>query len=243
MSTSSIPIIGITAYRAPAAWGDRMDVDTHLLATRYANAVLRAGGAPVLLPPFPDEDVADAVLDGVSGLVLTGGPDVNPARYGQEPGAHTVAWSDERDASEIWLAHAASRRGLPVLGICRGMQLMAVAGGGSLDQHLPDITGKSDHEVGGTYAPVTVHVEPGHRISALEPATFVTHCHHHQTVHDHPGFTATARDDDGILHAMEEPGDRFAVGVQWHPETTDDPALFDGLVAAATTYRESSGRD
>lgn len=235
-TTPTTPVIGISAYRQAASWGDRTDVDTHLLAARYADAVLRAGGAPVLLPPFPTADVAEAALAAVSGLVLTGGPDINPERYGQEPGAHTVGWSDVRDASEIWLARAASRRRLPVLGICRGMQLMAVAGGGTLDQHLPDLTGDDSHEVGTTYSPVTVRVEPGHRISALEPAVFVTHCHHHQTVHEHPGFVATAYDGHGILHAMEEDGDRFALGVQWHPETTDDPSLFDGLVAAARAF-------
>ncbi len=230
----SRPIIGVTTYRQEASWGTWRQVAADLLPSDYARAVERAGGIPVLVPPLADREAARAVLARLDGLLIAGGADVNPARYGQEPDPHVVRWYDDRDASELWLLAEADVLRLPVLGICRGMQLMAVAAGGSLVQHLPDVVGHDTHTGGeGSYAPIPVTIEQGHRISRLLGDGVTSASHHHQAVSEHPGFVATARDADGVLQAMEAEGDRFEVGVQWHPETTDDVRVIEGLVEAA----------
>jgi putative glutamine amidotransferase len=228
------PVIGITTYRQPADWGTWRGVSADLLPADYARAVERSGGVPVLLPVFASADAAAAAAHRVDGIVLAGGADLNPALYGAGADPHVVGWYDDRDASELWLLAAAETRGLPVLGICRGMQLMAVAAGGTLLQHLPDNVGHDRHGGGPTtFGEVAVDVAPGHRISTLLDRAFIAPCHHHQAVDAHPGYVATARDEDGVLQAMEADGDRFAVAVQWHPEASRDSGLFDGLVAAA----------
>jgi len=230
----SRPVIGITSYRQPADWGAWRGVRADLLPADYADAVERAGGAPVVLPVLATEEAAVAVVGAIDGLVLAGGADLNPARYGQAPDPHVTSWYDDRDASELRVLAAADARGIPVLGICRGMQLMAVAAGGALVQHLPDVVGHGVHGGGpGEYGDVAVRVEPGHRISALLSATVSGACHHHQAVAAHPGYVATAHDADGVLQAMESEGDRFRVAVQWHPEVGGDAGLFRGLVEAA----------
>jgi putative glutamine amidotransferase len=236
------PVIGLTMYRQPASWGAWRDVDADLLPADYARSIEAAGGLPVLLPSpsrSGERDAAAAardVVDRVDGLLIAGGADINPARYGQEPDPHVVRWYDDRDGWELALLAAADAASLPVLGICRGMQLMAVAAGGSLVQHLPDVVGHSRHGGGDGYEPVPVEIEAGHRISALLGSRAVAHCHHHQAVAQHPGYVATARDADGVLQAMEREGEPFRVGVQWHPETSDDVGLFSGLVAAAAAW-------
>ncbi len=231
------PLIGITTYRQSADWGAWRGVPADLLPAAYARAVERAGGVPVLVPVLATEQAAEAVVGRLDGLIIAGGADVDPARYGEQPHPAVTVWYDDRDASELWLLAAAERRGVPVLGICRGMQVMAVAAGGALTQHLPDVVGHAAHAGTATeYGRVGVRVEPGHRISALIGTVIQAPCHHHQAVERHPGFVATAFDDDGVLQAMEAPGERFAIGVQWHPETDDDPGLFDGLVAAAREH-------
>jgi putative glutamine amidotransferase len=230
----STPVIGITAYRQPADWGTWREVPADLLPADYARAVERAGGAPVLLPVLATEEAAAAAVARLDGLVLAGGADLNPARYGQEPDPNVVRWDDDRDASELRVLAAADAAALPVLGVCRGMQLMAAAHGGTLVQHLPDVVGHDRH--GGPpsgYGEVTVHLEAGRRIAGLLHRSFIAPCHHHQAVATHPGFVAAAHDDDGVLQAMEAEGDRFALAVQWHPEASSDAGLFEGLVAAA----------
>ncbi len=235
-------MIGITTYRQPAAWSTWRGVDADLVPADYARSIERSGGAPVLLPPVASAEAAAAVVARIDGLVIAGGADVNPLRYGQQPDANVVAWYDDRDASELWLLEAAEARAIPVLGICRGMQLMAVAAGGTLVQHLPDVVGHAVHSGGDSeYGHVPVTVDPGHRISGLVGAVVEAPCHHHQAVATHPGYTATARDSDGVLQAMEAEGDRFVIGVQWHPETATDPGLFNGLIAAATVMRPANG--
>ncbi|MDQ4504116.1 gamma-glutamyl-gamma-aminobutyrate hydrolase family protein [Sinomonas sp. ASV322] len=236
---SDTPVIGLTTYRQPADWSTWRRVEADLLPSDYARSVERAGGIPVLLPAFATADAAAAAVDRLDGLLLAGGADINPARYGQAPHESIAGWYDERDASELWLLAAADARELPVLGICRGMQLMAVAAGGTLVQHLPDVVGHARHAGGDSeYSAVPVSVGPGHRISELIGGAVLAPCHHHQAVATHPAYVATARDGDGVLQAMEALGSRFAVGVQWHPETADDPGLFKGLVAAAREYAE-----
>jgi len=227
------PVIGLTTYREHAAygvWNQRAD----LLPTEYAEAVTATGGVPVLLPPIGEPGAADVVVARLDGLVISGGADVDPGRYGAEPHQRTAAWRPDRDAWEAALLTAAEARGLPVLGVCRGMQLMAVHAGGTLDQHTPDLVGHEEHSPGGdAYGTVRVTTEAGSRVAGLVGETLEVSCHHHQSVRTHPGFVPAARAVDGTLEAMEAPGDRFCVAVQWHPETADDVGLLAGLVRAA----------
>jgi putative glutamine amidotransferase len=176
------------------------------------------------------------VIARLDGLLIAGGADINPARYGQAPDPHVTRWYDDRDAWELALLAAADAVSLPVLGICRGMQLMAVAAGGSLIQHLPHVVGHGRHSGGDRYEPMPVEIDEGHRISELLGPYLVAPCHHHQAVAEHPGYVATAHDADGVLQAMEAEGEAFRIGVQWHPETTDDARLFIGFVAAAAAW-------
>ncbi|MBU3063657.1 gamma-glutamyl-gamma-aminobutyrate hydrolase family protein [Nocardia sp. NEAU-G5] len=230
---SDAPVIGLTTYRQAADWSSWRGVEADLLPSDYARAVERAGGIPLLLPTFATARAATSAVDRLDGLLLAGGADINPARYGRPPHESVTAWYDDRDASELWLLAAAQARPLPVLGICRGMQLMAVAAGGTLVQHLPDVVGHAVHSGGdGDYSTVPVTVAPGHRISDLIGNELLVRSHHHQSVATHPGYVATARDADGVIQAMEAPGPRFAVAVQWHPETTSDCGVFKGLIEA-----------
>lgn len=233
-----MPVIGITTYHRPASWGTWSDVECDLLPSAYAQSVTGAGGVPLLIPPLATAEAADSTVAALDGLIIAGGEDMNPAAYGAEPDPHVTGWVDARDAGELLLLDAAERVGLPVLGICRGMQVMAVHSGGSLIQHLPDAIGHARHAAtDGTYSDTDVHVDAACRLASLLPGDFTVASHHHQAVAEHPGFLAAARDDDGVLQAMEAPGERFAVAVQWHPEQHDDAGLFAGLVAAARRYR------
>lgn len=231
------PVIGLTTYREEAAWGvwhQRAD----LLPTEYAEAVVSTGGLPVLLPPQAQVGAAEVVVSRLDALVVSGGADVDPGRYGEEPHARTIAWRPDRDAWELALLDAAQAAGLPVLGVCRGMQVMAVHAGGRLEQHLPDAVGHDAHSpTGPTYSRTTVSTTPHTRVAGLVGSTVEVNCHHHQAVLDHPGFDAVAHAADGTLEAMERPGDRFAVAVQWHPETAADVGLLAGLVRAAARMR------
>lgn len=211
-----------------------------LLPSDYALSVERAGGVPVLLPPLASREAARVALSRLDGLLIAGGADINPARYGQQPDPQVTVWYDDRDASELWLLAEADEARLPVLGICRGMQMMAVAAGGTLVQHLPDVVGHAVHAgPPDGYSSTEVTVDGPGRVTELIASRLSVPSHHHQAVDAHPGFRIVARDGDGVAQAMEADGDRFAVGVQWHPETADDSGVFDGLVAAA---RERAAR-
>lgn len=232
----STPVIGLSSYREIAAWGVwRQPAD--LLATQYADAVAATGGLPVLLPPLAQLGAAETVLARVDGLVVTGGADVDPARYGATAHPRTGGWRSDRDAWETALLDAAAAVSLPVLGVCRGMQLMAVHAGGDLDQHTPDLVGHEQHSPGGdVFGLVDVTTTSGSRVAGLLGDTLTVSCHHHQSVRTHPGFLAAATAADGTLEAMEADGDRFCVAVQWHPETAGDVGLLAGLVRAAASY-------
>ena len=233
------PVIGLTTYREDAAWGvwhQRAD----LLPAQYAEAVEATGGVPVLLPPAAQQGSADAVVARLDGLVISGGADVEPGRYGADPHPRTAGWRPDRDAWEVALLDAADAVGLPVLGVCRGMQVLAVHGGGRLEQHLPDVVDHQGHSPGGDeFGAVEVVTAPGTRVSRLVGDRLSVNCHHHQAVRDHPGHVAAAHAADGTLEAIERPGDRFVVGVQWHPETAADVGLLAGLVRAAAAYAEA----
>lgn len=242
----STPLVGLTTYREQAAYGGWRQ-RTDLLPAEYADAVTAVGGVPVLLPPSAPgasaaADAADVVVARLDALVVSGGADVDPGAYGADPHPATTGTRPGRDAWELALLDAAERAGLPVLGVCRGMQLMAVHAGGRLEQHLPDVVGHHGHSpVGATYLPNEVRTLPGTRVAGLVGERLQVSCHHHQAVADepgaHPGFVVAARAVDGTPEAMETPGDRFCVAVQWHPETAADVGLLAGLVAAASAPR------
>lgn len=230
------PLIGLTTYREQARWGV-WDQRADVLPAQYAEAVVACGGVPVLLPPTDGADAADAVVARLDGLVISGGADVDPGRYDAEPHPRTAGWRPDRDAWELALLDAADRVALPVLGVCRGMQVMAVHAGGALDQHTPDLVGHDHHSPGGdVFGQVAVSTAAGTRLAALVGPALEVNCHHHQSVASYPGFEAAAHAADGTLEAMEAPGDRFCVGVQWHPETAADVGVLSGLVVAAAAY-------
>jgi len=231
---NALPLIGITTYREDATWGvwrQRADI----LQVEYADAVVRAGGVPLLLPPASgDLDSGRSVVAALAGLVVSGGADVEPARYREDPHERTAAWRPDRDAWELALLAAAEERGLPTLGVCRGMQLMAVAAGGRLHQHTPDVVGHEQHSPGGdVFGRLSVSTEPDSLIARIHGPELEAHCHHHQSVGTHPGFVASAWAEDGTVEAIEQRANRFCLGVQWHPEMARDQRLFDALVEAA----------
>ncbi len=230
------PLIGLSTYREQARWG-AWDTAADLLPSDYARAVEAAGGVPVLLPPsLPYADAAAAVVARLDGLVISGGADVEPEQYDAEPHPRTVSWRADRDAWEMALLDAADARVLPTLGVCRGMQVMAVHAGGVLHQHVPDLVGHETHNPGlDAYGDTPVTVAPQTRLGqAVEAgdARTIVRCHHHQSVRTHPGFTAVAWAEDGLLEAIEDPGDRFRLAVQWHPEVTPGRGGGHGVFAA-----------
>ena len=231
---SERPVVGISTYRETARWGV-WETAADVLHAQYADAVVAAGGVPVLLPPAAGtEDVARTVVARIDALVVSGGADVDPGRYGAEPHRRTSSWREDRDAWETALLQAAEEIGLPTLGVCRGMQLMAVAAGGSLHQHTPELVGHEEHNPGGdSFGRTTVRTAEGSRLRAAVGERAEVGCHHHQSVDLHPGFDAVAWAADGSLEAMERPGERFCLAVQWHPEVGTDHTLFAALVAAA----------
>ncbi|MDX6278365.1 MAG: putative glutamine amidotransferase [Nocardioidaceae bacterium] len=226
------PLIGVTTYREQSRWGV-WDEPADVLHAVYARSIEATGGVAVLLPPS-DAEAASAVVARLDGLVIAGGADVDPRQYGAEPHERTSGWRDDRDAWELALLNAAWDTCLPVLGICRGMQVMAVHAGGTLDQHTPDLVGTDEHSPGGAeFGEIAVDVLPGTRLAAAIGDRSEVACHHHQSVHDHPGFVASARAADGTLEAMEREDRPYWMAVQWHPETREDAGLFRSLVEAA----------
>ena len=238
-SGSDRPLIGLTTYVERAQRGPWDEVAA-LLPINYVSAVIRAGGTPLLLPPSPAAPAS--VLGILHGLIVTGGPDVDPALYGAEPHAETDRPRPERDAWEAALCRAALESDLPMLAICRGLQVLNVVRGGTLVQHLPEAAGTDAHRpVLGQMAPNQVRITAGSELAAqLGPSTRVM-CHHHQAIHRlGDGLTATAFAHDGVVEGVEVDGQRFAIGVQWHPESDEsDDRLVRALVEAAIEY----GRD
>jgi putative glutamine amidotransferase len=234
----SRPIIGLTTYLEQSQTGV-WDVPASFLPKVYFEAVNRAGGIAVLLPPQPINDESAArILERLDGLIITGGKDVNPARYGQEQHPTTDTPRLDRDEFEDTLLRVAIEKELPFLGICRGLQVLNVALGGTLHQHLPEVIGSTRYNLGeGNFAVNEVEVAPGTKIAELLAGsdTVTVKSYHHQAIDEvAPGLRVTATTDDGIVQAVEIDSMPFGVAVQWHPEETpDDLRLFEGLVAAA----------
>jgi putative glutamine amidotransferase len=235
----SRPVIGITTYVEPASWGVWHDVPAAVIPNAYIRQVTAAGGLALLVPPLPDDASAEDVqrlLDRLDGLILSGGADVEPAQYGAEPHPRVQAPRRDRDDSELLLARASGAADLPVLGVCRGMQIMAVAAGGHLWQHLPDMIDSERHAPQpGAYGRHEVRIDPQSRLGSILGDRVDVATYHHQGVGEHPGLNATAwADEDGLLEAFEDTSASFRLGVQWHPEVGEDPRLFQALVAAAS---------
>jgi putative glutamine amidotransferase len=221
-----------------------------VLPYRYVDHIERAGAIAVILPPRhdADDDMADAVLARLDGLVIAGGADVEAVHYDAEPHPTSQAPRADRDAWELALSRMSDERDLPVLGICRGMQVMAVAAGAALVQHVPDVVGHEAHlPRPGEYS--SHHATPvaGTRLAELlgtDPLAVPTY--HHQAVHpeslEGTVYRPSAWHADGTLEAMEDPTAGFRIAVQWHPEAGDDGRLFEALVAAATGRRASDAR-
>jgi gamma-glutamyl-gamma-aminobutyrate hydrolase PuuD len=229
--------VGVTTYRQQAAWGpwDRL---AEVLPASYAECVAAAGGRPLLLPPCDGpgggDDTARSVVDALDALVLVGGGDIDPARYGQAPHPATAGIDPARDANEFALLREALDTELPVLAICRGMQVLNVALGGTLVQHVPDVVGHEGHQPArGCFGPIQVTTEPGSLVAKIVGDAVTVSCSHHQSVDGvGAGLSVVARARDAIVEAVELPTSRFVVGVEWHPEEDGDPRLFDALMDA-----------
>ena len=238
------PLIGVTTYLERAQTGV-WDLPASFLPKVYLDAVTDAGGIAVLLPPQPvSPEIARAVLSALDGLIVSGGADVDPSRYGQSPHPRTGAPRTDRDAWEDALLTEAIAAELPFLGICRGAQMLNVALGGTLVQHLPDVVGTERYQPApAVFGEGDVSIEPGSRLAALVGAeaqpTLPVHFYHHQALDEvAEGLTVTARSADGVIEAVELDSVPFGLAVQWHPEqNAADRRLFAGLVEAARTHR------
>lgn len=240
---ASRPLIGLTTYLEQAQCGV-WDVRAAFLPEVYLTAIERAGGTVMLIPPQPlDDATALTLVSRLDGIVLTGGKDVDPARYGQSPHAQTDEPRRDRDTTEEALLCAVLELNVPLLGICRGAQMLNVHQGGSLIQHLPDVLGHDAYQRGGgNFTPMDVAVEPGTQLANILGAGTVgpAMMYHHQAI-DTLGrdLVVSARSQDGVIQGIELTTADFAVAVQWHPEETqdDDGRLFEALVEAAKRRR------
>lgn len=239
---SSKPIIGICAAVERVSWGVWDGYEVTLVPRAYVRAVQRAGGLALVLPP--DEAVVadpDLLLDRVDGLLMAGGADIDPASYGEARHPETKGTWPDRDAFELALARRALELDLPLLGICRGMQLLNVAVGGTLDQHLPDSIGAATHRSdAGTFSEHRVRLEPGSlACDAAGTEGLLVFSHHHQGI---DGLGAGLRvtgwsEEDDLVEAIELPGRHFALGVVWHPEEDEASPVIAALVEAARGHR------
>jgi putative glutamine amidotransferase len=239
------PLIGISTYVADASWSS-WTRPSAVLPESYYELVAAAGGRPLLLPPLrtaPDGAGFGAaeVIAVLDGLVLTGGGDVDPIAYGEQPEPAVGGVNPIRDESERALLAAALETDLPVLAICRGLQVLNVELGGTLHQHLPDVIGSDAHRTAPlVFGEVVMKTEAGSRAAEIFGPTTTALCSHHQAIDRlGTGLVPTARAPDGVIEAVELPDARFVLGVQWHPEEGRDPRPFGALVVAASEYHRS----
>jgi gamma-glutamyl-gamma-aminobutyrate hydrolase PuuD len=229
------PVVGITTYLTPVAHG-AWEEEAALVPADYVRAVEHAGGRPVLVPP--SDDGVDETLDVLGALIFSGGADLDPATYGQVAHPETKGIVPARDRGELTLLQAALARDMPVLAVCRGSQVLNVARGGDLVQHLPEVVGDDKHKhTPGEFADHDVELEPGTRLHGLLGGHAPVKSHHHQGFgRVGSGLRAAAKAEDGTLEAIEDPSRRFALGVLWHPEAGEDMRLFEALVEEARAY-------
>lgn len=229
------PLIGITAHRSRAQFGF-WDRDVDLIATTFVDAVLGAGGQAVLLPARSRLD--GSVLRRLDGLILSGGPDIDAGLYGEERHERSEAPEPERDAAELIALTAAQHFGVPILAVCRGAQMLNVWRGGSLEQHLPDLGRHEGHGSGGEFASHPISVEAGSWLESAVGRSTTGSCHHHQAVKDvGEGLVPVAFSHDGVIEALELPGDVPVIGVQWHPEEIADDRVIPSFVKTIESER------
>jgi putative glutamine amidotransferase len=234
-----LPVIGITTYVTPAKWGS-WDMDASLIPHDYVRAVEEAGGRPLLVPP--SENGLEETLDALDGIIFSGGSDLDPEHYGAEAHPETSGIHEERDRAELELMKAALARDMPVLGICRGIQVLNVARGGDLHQHLPEIVGHEGHkhDPGGEFIDHDVAIEPDTTLAKILGHRHGVKSHHHQGLDSvGEGLRVSAHAEDGSIEGVEDPQRRFALGVLWHPEAGDDLKLFQALVEQAREYKQA----
>ena len=234
------PLIGVCAAVEPASFGVWRDEPAVLLPLSYSRAIHGAGGMMAMLPPDRvAEDDPDELLDRIDALVLGGGADIDPETQGVEAHPETVGFNPDRDRFEVALARRALERGTPLLGVCRGMQIINVAFGGSLDQHIPDRLGHEIHRpMPGAWAEHDIRIEPGSlAASAVGTESLTVKSHHHQGVDRiADGFTASAwATDDESVEAIESADGHFALGVLWHPEEDTTDRLIPTLIERASS--------
>ena len=231
------PVVGITTYVEAAAWG-AWQLPAALIPYDYVRAIEHAGARPLLVPP--SEEGVEETLDALDGILFSGGADLDPEVYGAEAHAETNGVRPERDRAELTLLEAALARDMPVLAVCRGVQVMNVARGGDLVQHLPDVVGNESHrEVKGAFSEHPVRIEDDSKLGAVVGDRAPVKSSHHQGLgRVGEGLREVAWADDGTIEGVEDPGRRFALGVLWHPEAGEDWKLFEALVAEARAYRE-----
>ena len=225
------PIIGITCCMREARYSDFVR-HAAILPSAYISMVDKVGGVPMIIPPAGDMTI---LLDSIDGLIVSGGPDISPANYNEEPGPMTTEFYPEQDYSEMGLIERALERDMPLLGICRGMQILSVAHGGRMHQHLDTTPGHEGH--GGFFGKSTEHgvvVERGSQLASIMGESFTVNSLHHQGVSDSGSLDVSARaDHDGLIEGVERKDKKFCIGVQWHPERKGHDLLFSALIQAA----------
>ena len=246
---ASVPLVAVTTYRQQATWAS-WDRPGAVVATSYIDCVSGAGGRPLMLPPLrgpgaalgdeasplgaagPGQAARD-IASRLDALVLVGGADVDPSAYGQIPSEETTETHPWRDENELAILECFLEAGKPILAVCRGTQILNTLLGGTLHQHVPDVTGSSAHQPRpGEFGEVKIKSTPGSRVAQAVGESTSVLCSHHQAIDDlGRGLVVVARADDGVVEAVElESG--FVVGVQWHPEESGDTRLFKALVDA-----------
>ena len=232
------PLIGLTVGRQQARFGV-WEITADVADARYADSIVRHGGMPVMLSPALAGVAVNSLVGRLDGVVLTGGPDVDPSRYRARPDPRTSRAHPQRDEFELAVVEEALNRGMPVLAICRGAQLLNIACGGTLQQHLEPTDGGGHMVAPGTFARTRIQLVPGSRVHAALGTEVWGQCHHHQAIDVvAPTLTVTAMGDDGIVEAVESSRNHgFAVGVQWHPEAGEASAPLFGAFVDATDRR------
>ncbi|MEU4565165.1 gamma-glutamyl-gamma-aminobutyrate hydrolase family protein [Micromonospora sp. NPDC023956] len=235
MSGPSVrPVVGISTYEEHATWRG-WHRRASLVPTDFVGGLAEVGAIPVLLPPSGGDAEATRVLAGVDGVLLVGGADIDPALYGGQVGPHTGTLAPERDRWESALLRVALAANLPVLGVCRGMQLLNVVRGGSLTPHLPALVGTDDHQPAGSeFATNRIRLRADALPGSVLGAEQLVACYHHQSIDAlGGGLVASGWTEDGTVETISDPDRRFVVGVQWHPEIDPERRLFRAFVEAA----------